>query len=283
MAARAEQVAAALEDCLERWPGRGAAGVALSSGTLTSAGPVEQPFAWASVTKLLVSQACLVAVEEMIVRLDDPCGPDGSTLAHLLAHTSGLPFEGAHPVAPPARRRIYSNTGIVLAAAHLARSAGMPFDEYLRAGVLEPLGMHATHLTGSAAHSAVGPLADLLRFARELLAPTLVSRVTWELATTVAWPGLAGVVPGFGRYDNCDWGLGPEIRGTKSPHWTGKRNSPTTFGHFGQAGSLLWVDPEAEVALAGLGATPFGPWAKELWPALADAVLAWRADACTGA
>jgi CubicO group peptidase (beta-lactamase class C family) len=89
----------------------------------------------------------------------------------------------------------------------------------------------------------------------------------------VAFPGLVGVLPGFGRQDPNDWGLGPELRDHKSPHWTGSHNSPRTFGHFGQAGGFLWVDPEAGLACACLTDRPFGPWAAEAWPALADDVL----------
>jgi CubicO group peptidase (beta-lactamase class C family) len=216
----------------------------------------------------------MVAVEEGIVSLQDPVGPPGSTLSHVLAHASGLPFEGDRPVAPPAQRRVYSNRGIELAAAHLENAAGMPFAEYLSAGVLEPLSMGKTVLHGSPAHGARGPLSDLLALAGELLAPNLVSPATLRTTTSVAWPGLAGVLPGFGRQDPCDWGLGPEIRGHKTPHWTGDTNSPETFGHFGQSGSFLWVDPVAGLALAGLSSTDFGPWAKDAWPALSDAVLA---------
>jgi CubicO group peptidase (beta-lactamase class C family) len=169
---------------------------------------------------------------------------------------------------------VYSNTGIELAAAHLEKAAGMAFADYLGAGVLEPLGMRKTVLEGSPAHGARGPLGDLLALAGEWLAPTLVSPETVRNATTVAWPGLAGVVPGFGRQDPCDWGLGPEIRGHKTPHWTGSANSAQTFGHFGQSGSFLWVDPVAGLAVAGLSPTPFGPWAKQVWPAFSDVVLA---------
>jgi CubicO group peptidase (beta-lactamase class C family) len=70
-----------------------------------------------------------------------------------------------------------------------------------------------------------------------------------------------------------DWGLGFELRDRKSPHWTGTRNSPATFGHFGAAGTFLWVDPDAGLACAVLTDEPFGPWAVEAWPALGDAVL----------
>jgi CubicO group peptidase (beta-lactamase class C family) len=275
-----ETLEVVLASHLETWPGVAAAGVLVRSHPsappelVATHGPVEDPFGWASVTKLLVSLASLVGVEEGTVDLADAAGPPGATVSHLLSHASGLPFEGTAPVAPPGRRRIYSNTGIELAAGYLAAAAGMPAGEYLRAGVLEPLGMDRTVVDGSPAHGARGPLVDLLALAGELLAPSLVSAETLRKATSVTWPGLAGVVPGFGRYDPCDWGLGPEIRSHKSPHWTGTANSPATFGHFGQSGSFLWVDPAANVAVASLSGTAFGPWARQAWPALADAVLA---------
>jgi len=247
----------------------------VATEVVATTGPLAERFEWASVTKLLVGLASLVALEEGSVTLDEAAGPPGSTLAHLLAHSSGLPFQGDQPIARPATNRIYSNTGIEIAAAHLEARTGISFADYLSAGVLEPLGMSSTLLNGSPAHGATGPLEDLLLLASEMLAPSLVSRETIQLAATVAWPGLSGVLPGFGRQAPCDWGLGPEVRGHKTPHWTGQSNSPATFGHFGQSGSLLWVDPAADLALVGLCSTPFGPWAKEAWPVLSDAVLDW--------
>jgi CubicO group peptidase (beta-lactamase class C family) len=93
-------------------------------------------------------------------------------------------------------------------------------------------------------------------------------------ATGVAFPGLVGVLPGFGHQDPNDWGLGVEVRGRKSPHWTATTGSPRTFGHFGRAGGFVWVDPDAGLACCGLTDRPFGPWAAEAWPRLGDAVLA---------
>ncbi len=90
----------------------------------------------------------------------------------------------------------------------------------------------------------------------------------------MAFPGLAGVLPGFGRQDPNDWGLGFELRDRKRPHWTGASNSERTFGHFGASGTFLWVDPVAGVACGCLTEREFGDWAKEAWPRLADAVLA---------
>jgi CubicO group peptidase (beta-lactamase class C family) len=283
MARAPDALSATLASQVAAWPGSAAVGVVacdrsdVDPGTevVATTGPLGERFDWASVTKLLVCLASLVALEEGSVTLDDPAGPPGSTLAHLLAHASGLPFQGNQPIARPGTNRIYSNTGIEIAAAHLEARTGMSFGDYLSSGVLEPLGMGSTLLKGSPAHGASGPLEDLLLLASEMVAPSLVSPETMQLAATVAWPGLSGVLPGFGRQAPCDWGLGAEIRGHKTPHWTGQSNSPATFGHFGQSGALLWVDPAAGLALVALCSASFGPWAKEAWPALSDAVLAW--------
>jgi CubicO group peptidase (beta-lactamase class C family) len=259
---------------IDGWPARTAtAGVVAGKRTWTH-GPTEQEFRWASVTKLLTATATLVAAEEGVVDLDEPAGPEGATVRHLLAHASGLPFEGEQPISPPGRRRIYSNTGFEVLAALVGERAEMPFGDYLRAAVLAPLGMSRTRLEGTPAAGLLGPLADLLAFARELLAPRLIAPETLAEATTVAFPGLAGVLPDFGRQEPLDWGLGFELKDAKSPHWTGTRNSPRTFGHFGGAGSFLWVDPDADAACASLSDLEFGDWAKQAWPRLSDAVLA---------
>ena len=108
---------------------------------------------------------------------------------------------------------------------------------------------------------------------RRPAAPTLLLPKVVELASTVAFPGLGGVLPGFGRQEPNDWGLGCEIRDHKQPHWTAPDNSPATFGHFGQSGSFIWVDPAAQLACVSLSDTAFGPWAAERWPRLSAAVL----------
>jgi CubicO group peptidase (beta-lactamase class C family) len=64
-----------------------------------------------------------------------------------------------------------------------------------------------------------------------------------------------------------------EIRDGKAPHWTGTANSPATYGHFGQSGTFIWVDPVADLALVVLTNRDFDGWANSLWPALSDAVL----------
>jgi CubicO group peptidase (beta-lactamase class C family) len=102
----------------------------------------------------------------------------------------------------------------------------------------------------------------------------LLAQETLAEATSVQFAGLVGVLPGFGRQEPNDWGLGFELRDGKSPHWTGTRNSRRTFGHFGRSGTFLWVDPDVGVALACLTDRDFGAWAVTAWPELSDAVLA---------
>jgi CubicO group peptidase (beta-lactamase class C family) len=265
-------------EALADWPiGAGAAALVGPAGVLAGAatvGGAGRRFAWASITKLCTALAVLVAVEERTLSLSDPAGPPGSTVAHLLAHASGL-GPASEVMAPPGRRRIYSNGGYEVLADHLSARAGMASATYVRETVLDPIGMGDAVLGpgASAAHGMEGTIADLTALAREMLAPTVVSAATFARATSVAFAGLAGVLPGFGRQDPCDWGLGFELRGTKSPHWTGRHNSPRTFGHFGRAGGFVWADPRAGLALAVLTDTAFGPWATTAWPALADAVL----------
>lgn len=263
---------------IENWPvPTAAAAVVRGDGTVAGRhGPTEQSFALASVTKPLAAYAALVAYEEGAVELDEPAGPEGSTVRHLLAHTSGLAFDEHRVTAPPGTRRLYSNAGFEVLGEHLTKATGIPFPEYLRQGVLEPLGMAATRLEGecSPAKDGVSTVGDLARFAAELQAPRLLDPRTVAEAMTVAFPGLAGVLPGYGHRKPNDWGLGFEIRDGKAPHWTGTTSSPRTFGHFGQSGTFLWVDPDAGAACVALTDRAFGPWAVEVWPPFTDAVLA---------
>jgi len=169
----------------------------------------------------------------------------------------------------PGRRRIYSNYGFEVAGALVAERAEMSFPEYF-AHVWAGTGMR---LVGSAGSGVSGRLGDLAALAHELQAPQRVAPETLAEAVTVQFPGLDGVLPGFGRQTPNDWGLGFELRDGKAPHWTGALNSARTFGHFGRSGTFLWVDPDAGIALGVLTDRRFGDWAVEAWRALADAVL----------
>ncbi|KAA0234633.1 MAG: hypothetical protein JJLCMIEE_02192 [Acidimicrobiales bacterium] len=261
-------------DQIAAWPTLAVSAAVVSPrGVIARHGDQDRPYALASVTKLLTATAMLVAIQEETVGLDEPAGPPASTVRHLLAHASGLATDGSTVLAKPGTRRIYSNAGFEILGDHLAARAGMSFSEYLLEGVLEPLAMRATRLAGSPAHSGVSTVADLVRFAIELLRPTLLDEGILDLATNPVYRRLEGVLPGFGPQSPNSWGLGFEIRDDKHPHWTGSLNSPGTYGHFGRAGTFLWVDPRVELACICLTDREFGPWATRAWPALSDAVL----------
>ncbi|HEY8473872.1 MAG TPA: serine hydrolase domain-containing protein [Natronosporangium sp.] len=264
-----------LTELIRDWPVEQAAvGVTDATTTLGIGGDPTWQLRIASVSKLLVGFAALVAIEEGAIELDEPAGPPGATVRHLLAHASGLAFDQDRLLAQPGARRIYSNVGIERFTEHLATRTGIVFQDYLHDAVLQPLGMSDTSLVGSPAHDIVSTVDDLLRFARELLRPTLVAPATLAEATTAQFPSLGGVLPSIGRFDPNPWGLTFELRDGKDPHWTGRRNSERTFGHFGATGTFLWVDPEAGLGCVALTGHEFGPWALAAWPRFSDAILA---------
>ena len=264
-------------DLLDTWPvASAAAAVVGPDGALATHGDTNRRFALASVTKPLVARAAQVAVEEGAVELDTPAGPPGSTIRHLLAHTSGLAMLEDKVIAKPGARRIYSNTGFRVLAEAIEAATDIEFGQYLAAAVFEPLEMTGSALDGGASTAGYGgtsTVAELALFAGDLLAPVTVSPPMHAEATAVQFPGLDGVLPGYGVQRPNDWGLGLEIRDTKSPHWTGSQNSPRTFGHFGQSGTFIWADPVAELALVVLTDRDFGEWAHPLWPAISDGIL----------
>ena len=246
-------------------------------GVLHESGDVDEIFPFASVTKPIVAWSALVAVDRGLLDLDAPAGapaPDGATIGHLLSHSSGIAADSDERLATPGTRRIYSNRGIEILGQWLQEATGTPLETWVETTVLEPLGMASVLIPGSPAHSGEGSARDLSLFARELASPRLVSPALAERACAPVLPELDGVLPGYGRQVPNPFGLGVEVRGAKSPHWTGKGNSPRTFGHFGQSGSFMWVDPVAERQAVFLGAEPFGQVHRKTWPALGDQILA---------
>jgi CubicO group peptidase (beta-lactamase class C family) len=247
---------------------------AVDDGGRVAAGPIDRVLPWASVTKILTALLVLLDARDGVLDLDEPAGPPGATVRHLLAHASGLTWRGRTATVEPATLRVYSNSGYDVLGEHVTARTGEAFADRMRRRLLVPLGLTDTHLTGSAAGGATGPLTDLATLAAELLRPDRLPPELVRAATTCAYPGLAGHLPGFGHQDPNDWGLGPELRAAKAPHWTAPGNSPRTFGHFGQSGSFLWVDPEHGLACVSLSDRAFGPWAADRWPRLSARVLA---------
>ena len=269
-------------ETVAQWPvERRAAGWITIDGDATTTGDLDHQFQLASVTKLLFAMTILVAVEEGSLSYSQPAGPPGATVSHLLSHTSGLSPEGPATLDPNklptsaevGAKRIYSNLGFEMLGQILEQATGIAAAEYLHEAIVAPLGLSRTALTGSPAHGAHSTVTDLLVVTAELLKPTLISPETLTKATTPFLGDISGVLPGYGRQDPNPWGLGIEIRGHKRPHWTGSQNSPSTFGHFGRAGTFLWVDPSAKIGCVGLADRDFGPWAIDAWPRLSDDVL----------
>ncbi|MCE4027673.1 MULTISPECIES: serine hydrolase [unclassified Microbacterium] len=227
----------------------------------------------ASVTKPLTAWGVFVAIERGLVDLDEPAGPAGATVLNLLDHTSGLPMEGEGPLKAPGERRIYSNAGFDALAAHVSDAVGMDFADWMLREVTLPLGMGRTDVTGRPSAGASASIEDLLIFGREVLRPTLIPAALRDLALTVSHPGLRGIVPGYGAYPDNQWGLGFELKDSKSPHWMSDTLPPETAGHFGALGSFLLIDRSRDLAAAFLSGVPFGEEHKRIWPALTEEIV----------
>jgi len=268
-------------DLLAGWPVPHAALAVLSpAGVLATEGELDRQFWLASLTKPLAGLATLVAVEEGALELDDPVpglppALAGATLRHLLAHAAGLAPDRLEAAGTIERRRIYSNAGFDRIGELVAAATEMPFSRYLSEAIFTPLGMRQASLDGSPARDAWAAVADWIPLLGSLLAggtPVLAAGTLAE-ATTAQFPGLPGVLPGYGNQADNAWGLSFELRANKQPHWTSAQNSPQTYGHFGQGGTMFWVDPVARLAVVALADQPFGDWARQAWPVLSTEVL----------
>lgn len=271
-----------LLDEMATWPVDNAAGAVVHEGQVVETfGAPDRSFPLASLTKLLTAMAVLVAHEEGTIDLDEAALPhpktdEYGTVADLLAHASGLAPDDRGIVARPRQRRIYSTAGYDVVGEFVALRAEFDFAAYLHEAVFSPLGMTNTSLQGSPGadgHSTVDDMVKAMLVWQGRSSVALISEATRQRAINPYLPALDGILPGFGTRKPNEWGLGPEIRGHKSPHWTGQANSPQTFGHFGRTGTMTWIDPAAKVAVIALTDRDFDRWAAEAWPKLSDRVL----------
>ncbi|MBD3689420.1 beta-lactamase family protein [Nanchangia anserum] len=233
-------------------------------------GDVDTEYPWMSVTKLVTARVALDAVASGLIDLDDTVTQAGASLEMVLAHAAGLSPEGEQ-VCEPGTRRIYSNAGYEVIGQHVeAAHRGVS-----QTGGIGDLLCEAVATWGGAvsyekspAWGLSGSLASLAALTRELAWPRHIDAELWRLATRPAWPGLPGILPGYGPFDDNAWGLGPEIRAAKHPHWTAARAPATVFGHFGQSGSFVWVDQDADLAACFLSSRRFGLAHQRAWPDL---------------
>ncbi|MDE3064242.1 MAG: beta-lactamase family protein [Acidobacteriota bacterium] len=254
------------DDLLDGWPvGSTAIVLRLRDGlvdVLDEAGDTRERRPWASVSKLAVALAFGVEHDWGLHDLNQSVGPRGATIADLLSHSGGLGLEEGDPTSPVGSRRVYSNVGIDLAVRAVVgdRDPARWLDQRL----FVPLGMSTTRLEGRPASGVVGSTSDLATLAVAWLRPDAIAIATRDRMITPFRPALEGVVPGFGRFSPCPWGLGPELAGEKH-HWMGDW-PPESFGHFGQSGSLVLANAREGLGVVATSPEPFGPWAVALWP-----------------
>ncbi|HEU4326697.1 MAG TPA: serine hydrolase domain-containing protein [Roseiflexaceae bacterium] len=209
--------------------------------------------------------------------------------------------------APPNTRVQYSNAGYGLIGAVVERVTGQAFADALADLVLAPLGIEAylgsepprqparlakvrSRHAGTALEpyntpfwrslalpwgglytTAAGALAIVRAYADHPAG--LLRSATRAEAIADHTGGLAGGFAPPLMWNPCPWGLGPEVRGTKDPHWVTPHASSASFGHSGASGCLAWCDPAAELAFAILGARPADSgWLLRRGPAITEAI-----------
>ena len=188
---------------------------------------------------------------------------------------------------PPDTRVQYGNVGYGLLALIVERYTGQDFATALRTLVLEPLAIEAylqaelprppgiladvrgrhkqTEIEpfnsafwrslalpwAGLVTTAAGALRLIEAFRRPpdgFLRPETVSEATGNQAGDLGGGQARPLV-----WPRCPWGLGPELRGEKTPHWAPPEAHPDSFGHAGASGCIAWADPSAGVAWALLG------------------------------
>jgi CubicO group peptidase (beta-lactamase class C family) len=202
----------------------------------------------------------------------------------------------------------YSNVGYGLLALVVERQSGLAFPEALSRLVTAPLGVEAylgtepprapARLTGMRG-ADVGTDLEIFNsvFWRSLALPWsgLIATTGGALALMRAYQGspagflrpqilaeatrnqvgdqdcsLFGLIP----WQRCHWGLGPEIRNGKTPHWTPVEAGATSFGHAGQSGCVVWAEPSTAVTWAIMGTrTADSGWLLKQAPRIGAAIL----------
>jgi CubicO group peptidase (beta-lactamase class C family) len=212
---------------------------------------------------------------------------------------------------PPGTRVAYSNAAYWVLGAGIAAIAKASFGEVLAAEVLAHCALFDTYLMppasveariarrygkakimnrpygrtlGSPSGGLFATARDLVRFASIFIADgrrpdgaRVLSSASVEAMTTNQTGDLPGGIEGFRTWPHCPWGLGWEVKGSKSDHWTGDLTSPRTVAHVGQSGALLWADPATGIACAILANRDlYTNWsvAPNRWARISNAIVA---------
>lgn len=232
---------------------------------------------------------------------------DQPTLGEIVDAMRNLPLQSA-----PGEELRYSNAGPALAARAASVLDGRDFHTILSEEVLAPAGLRnivprpgpdldeRIAIVADAAGKGgpaesynsrywrdlgitwggyFGSAIDVLTFAASFL-PDQKSPLSGNARremTTDQTGGVPGGVNSAGvHWEHGSWGLGWEVKGDKPNHWTGTLTSPRTWCHWGQSGTLVWVDPDRELGLAVFGnRTVAKPWPLRppRWSDLSDAVV----------
>lgn len=236
------------------------------------------------------------------IRMSDR--PDLDTIVDAMC---GVPLQSA-----PGEVLRYSNIGPALAARAAARLDGRDFHTILQHDILDTTGLggievrpgpeldyriaivqdpaaagrpHESYNSRYWRDLAItwggysGTTHDVLRFATSFLPrqESPLPQAIREEMTQDQTGGVPGGVDSAGiHWEHGAWGLGWEVKGRKRNHWTGTKTSEHTFCHWGQSGTLVWVDPSRSLGLAVFGNRTFAtawPLRPPRWLELSDAVV----------
>lgn len=212
------------------------------------------------------------------------------------------------PPSVPAWQRVqYSNLGYGLLGCVIERVTGIDCADALHQLVFQPLGINAW-LGIPPAEAPLAMIGDVRGRHKGTELETYNSRFWQSLA--LPWGGMCtdasgaltlaraflpqhgflqddyleqitrdatrGLPGGFVKplmWDHSSWGLGPELRGDKQPHWVDESFPAHSFGHSGASGMLAWTDPDHLHSIAILGArVADGGWLLRHGPALTRAI-----------
>ena len=236
------------------------------------------------------------------IRMSDR--PDLDTIVDAMCN---VPLQSA-----PGEELRYSNLGPALAARAVATLDGRDFHTILQQDILDAAGLDGIQLRpglelddriaivqdaagAGRPHESYnsrywrelsitwggynGTTQDVLRFATSFLPDqeSPLSETIREEMTQDQTGGVPGGVNSAGiLWEHGAWGLGWEVKGRKRNHWTGTKTSEHTFCHWGQSGTLVWVDPELRLGLAVFANRTFvtaWPLRPPRWLELSDAVV----------